>query len=147
VEIWHADAGGEYSGYDAESGAPAPSGGGQAQPQTSTRYLRGHQRSDANGRVRFDTIFPGWYTGRTPHIHVKVHVGGYEVHTGQLFFNERIILAVYRTRYYKSRGSYDTSHAEDGIYASGGARSTVRLRRRQGGREGYVAPLALGVQR
>jgi protocatechuate 3,4-dioxygenase beta subunit len=135
VELWHADAEGEYSGFESGPGR-----------QTSTRYLRGHQRANAHGVVRFDTIFPGWYTGRTPHIHVKVHVGGDEVHTGQLFFNERVTRAVYRTRYYAARGQYDTSHAEDGIYAGGGARSTVHLRRRTHGRKGYAGTLTMGVQ-
>ena len=52
----------------------------------------------------FDTIYPGWYRGRTPHIHLKVHVGGNEVHTGQLFFRDSISAAVYETRHYRSRG-------------------------------------------
>jgi protocatechuate 3,4-dioxygenase beta subunit len=134
VELWHADASGEYSGFEGGPGG-----------RTETRYLRGHQRTNAKGVVRFDTIFPGWYAGRTPHIHVKVHVGGDEVHTGQLFFNERITRAVYRTRYYASRGEYDTSHSEDNIYAQGGARSTPRLRRRAHGRKGYVGTLTMGV--
>ena len=82
VEIWHADAAGDYSGFD---GA-----------RTATRYLRGHQRTGAKGRAVFDTIYPGWYRGRTPHIHLKVHVGGNEVHTGQLFFRDSISAAVYR---------------------------------------------------
>src|SRR5262249_20597601 len=66
VEIWHCDATGEYSGYD--KGSPGfGGGGGHADPTSSTRYLRGHQRSDAAGHAQFVTIFPGWYQGRTPH--------------------------------------------------------------------------------
>jgi protocatechuate 3,4-dioxygenase beta subunit len=131
VEIWHAAPDGEYSGFDGSSG---------------TRYLRGHQKSDAAGRVRFDTVFPGWYRGRTPHIHLKVHIGGDEVHTGQLFMGEKVTRAVYRTRYYQSRGQAETSHAEDTIYQRGGSRSTLRIRRRSGGRRGYVGRLELGVR-
>jgi protocatechuate 3,4-dioxygenase beta subunit len=131
VEIWHAAPDGEYSGFDDSSG---------------TRYLRGHQKSDAAGRVRFDTVFPGWYRGRTPHIHLKVHVGGDEVHTGQLFMGEKVTRAVYRTRFYKSRGQADTSHAEDMIYRDGGTRSTLRIRKRSGSRKGYVGRLELGVK-
>jgi Dioxygenase len=59
VEVWHCDALGRYSGF---------SGPG--------RFLRGGQRSNASGHVTFKTIYPGWYQGRTTHIHVKVHVGG-----------------------------------------------------------------------
>jgi protocatechuate 3,4-dioxygenase beta subunit len=96
--------------------------------------------------VRFDTLFPGWYHGRTPHIHLKVSVGGDEVHTGQLFMSEKVARAVYRTRYYEARGQADTSHAEDMIYGDGGARSTLRIRKRSGGHKGYVGRLELGVR-
>ena len=78
VEIWHCDALGNYS---AVNGA-------------TTRYLRGHQRANAAGRAEFLTIFPGWYRGRTPHIHMKVGVGSNTIHTGQVFFNEKITTSV-----------------------------------------------------
>ena len=61
VEIWHADAGGVYSGYSA--GTPPSGGGGHATPNNAKRFLRGHQKADASGRVHFDTIYPGWYRG------------------------------------------------------------------------------------
>ena len=92
VEIWHCDALGNYSGFDSASGGGPGGGGG---PQTGTRYLRGHQRSNTAGVATFITVFPGWYPGRTPHIHMKVHVGADRVvHTGQVFFNEAITAAV-----------------------------------------------------
>ena len=55
VEIWHCDAGGEYSGFDGGAAGGPP---GSAQ-QTSTRYLRGHQKANADGEARFVTIYPG----------------------------------------------------------------------------------------
>jgi protocatechuate 3,4-dioxygenase beta subunit len=127
VEIWHADAEGEYSGFDGDS---------------SSRYLRGHQKANAKGKAVFDTIYPGWYRGRTPHIHLKVHVGGNEVHTGQLFFRDSLSDAVYRTRYYRARGSAETTNAEDGIYDSG---SRLAVRRRRAG--GYLGRMTLNVER
>ena len=130
VEIWHADAAGEYSGFDGGRGA-----------QTATRYLRGHQKAGANGRVVFDTIYPGWYRGRTPHIHLKVHVGGNEVHTGQLFFRDSVSAAVYAMRHYRSRGDAETSNAEDMIYE---AASRLALRRRRAG--GYRGAMTLNVE-
>jgi protocatechuate 3,4-dioxygenase beta subunit len=152
VEIWHCDAAGEYSGFESASqggdppaGAPA-GGGGPSSPTSDTRYLRGHQRTNANGRARFLTVFPGWYAGRTPHIHLKVHVGGDVVHTGQVFFNERITAAVYRQAPYRARGQYDTSHAEDTIFAQAGrSRAVLRLTRRGGGRPGYRGAITLAV--
>jgi protocatechuate 3,4-dioxygenase beta subunit len=131
VEIWHADAEGEYSGFD-----------GQGNGRTSTRYLRGHQKTGAKGKAVFDTIYPGWYAGRTPHIHLKVHVGGNEVHTGQLFFRDSLSAAVYRTSHYRSRGQAETSNAEDGIYEPG---SRLAVRKRRGG--GYLGRMTLGVER
>ena len=132
VEIWHCDALGNYS---AVNGA-------------SSRFLRGHQRSNALGKAEFLTIFPGWYRGRTPHIHMKVHVGGDEVHTGQIFFNETIAAQVYKQAPYASRGRYDTPHSRDSIYEqAGGSSAQVRLARRTGGLRGYIGTIAIGVVR
>lgn len=129
VEIWHADAGGHYSGVD-----------------DSKTYLRGYQKTDARGRARFDTIYPGWYMGRTPHIHVKVHVGGHEVHTGQLFFADSASAAVYRKRPYRARGQSETRNGDDMIYAdAGGAKARLKLHRRAR-RKGYLGTAALGVK-
>jgi protocatechuate 3,4-dioxygenase beta subunit len=144
VEIWHCDAGGVYSGY--ESGSAGAPGGQHASPTDSDRYLRGHQKADAHGRARFLTIYPGWYRGRTPHIHLKVHVGGSVVHTGQLFFDEKTTAAVYRRSSYKSHGQPDTSHAADMIYAQAGrSRATLKLAKRSNGRKGYRGSITLGV--
>lgn len=130
VEIWHCDALGEYS---AVNGA-------------ATRFLRGHQKSNASGKAEFLTIFPGWYRGRTPHIHMKVYVGGNAVHTGQIFFDEKITAAVYKQAPYASRGQYDTSHASDNIYhQAGGSTAELKLAKRTGGLKGYVGTIAIGV--
>ena len=130
VEIWHCDALGNYS---AVNGA-------------STRFLRGHQKSNANGKAEFLTIFPGWYRGRTPHIHMKVYVGGEEVHTGQIFFSEAITAAVYKQTPYSSHGTYDTPHSRDNIYEqAGGSNAQVKLTKRTGGLKGYVGTIAIGV--
>jgi protocatechuate 3,4-dioxygenase beta subunit len=130
VEIWHCDAFGNYS---AVNGA-------------TTRFLRGHQRSNALGKAEFLTVFPGWYPGRTPHVHMKVSVGGNEVHTGQVFFNEKVTTTVFKQAPYRSRGQYDTPHASDGIYSqAGGSRAELKLTRRTHGLRGYVGTIAIGV--
>ena len=130
VEIWHCDAAGSYS---AVNGA-------------TTRFLRGHQRSNAAGKAEFLTIFPGWYRGRTPHIHMKVHVGGDEVHTGQVFFNEKVTAAVYAQAPYRSRGQYDTPHSRDMIYEeAGGSTAELKLTRRKNGLKGHLGTIAIGV--
>jgi protocatechuate 3,4-dioxygenase beta subunit len=127
VEIWHCDAAGVYSGVGGEGGP----------------FLRGAQRSDRRGRVEFRTVYPGWYQGRAVHIHVKVHTGGREVHTGQLYFDEGITRAVFDREPYASRGGAETTNAADGLYSQGGRESTLALRRDGGG---YVGRLALGVR-
>jgi protocatechuate 3,4-dioxygenase beta subunit len=130
VEIWHCDAVGNYSAVDG----------------ATTRFLRGHQKSNAGGKAEFLTIFPGWYRGRTPHIHMKVYVGGETVHTGQVFFNERITTAVYKQAPYANRGRYDTPHARDSIYRqAGGSTAELKLTKRTGGLKGYLGTIAVGV--
>jgi protocatechuate 3,4-dioxygenase beta subunit len=130
VEIWHCDARGRYSA-EASNGTSDQS------------FLRGAQRTDRHGVARFLTIYPGWYPGRAPHIHVKVHVRGNLVHTGQLYFNQATSDAVYRRSPYTSRGPSETKNSQDGIYADGGGRSTLRLRR-QG--SGYIGRLTMGIR-
>ena len=48
--------------------------------------FRGHQLADARGRYALSTVVPGLYSGRTRHIHVKVHRPGGRVLTTQLYF-------------------------------------------------------------
>jgi protocatechuate 3,4-dioxygenase beta subunit len=127
VEVWHCDALGNYSGFNAPG-----------------KFLRGGQRSNSNGYVTFKTIYPGWYNGRTTHIHVKVHAGGQVVHTGQLYFADATTASVYRARSpYKARGQKDTANAADMVFASGGRRSLLRLARSG---SGFAGRLALGVR-
>ncbi|NUR77889.1 MAG: intradiol ring-cleavage dioxygenase [Thermoleophilia bacterium] len=129
VDIWHADAAGDYSGFG---------GGG------SRTFLRGIQKTDRNGLAVFTTIYPGWYRGRAVHIHVKVHVGGSVVHTGQLFFPDALTQAVYKSAPYSSRGNPDTPNASDSIFVNGGKRSLLALKK-QGA--GYVGTIAMGVHK
>jgi protocatechuate 3,4-dioxygenase beta subunit len=126
VDIWHADAGGVYSGVAGNSGS----------------FLRGIQKADQNGVVVFDTIYPGWYQGRAVHIHVKVHVGGNVVHTGQLFFPEALTDRVYAAPPYSARGNPDTPNTADPIYRNGGSRSLLRPVRSG---DGYLASMVMGV--
>src|SRR5436190_8648191 len=107
VEIWHADAGGNYSGFGSAA--------------SNKSFLRGAQTTDANGEATFVTIYPGWYQGRATHIHVKVHAGGNVVHTGQLFFDEASNSSVYAKAPYTGRSGQRTLNAQDGIYSNGGA--------------------------
>src|ERR1700704_2273600 len=79
VDIWHADARGIYSGYEGQGDKQDLSTVGQ-------KFLRGTQFTDDKGAVSFETIYPGWYTGRATHIHFKVLLDDRNVLTGQMYF-------------------------------------------------------------
>jgi protocatechuate 3,4-dioxygenase beta subunit len=129
VEIWHADADGNYSGF--------------GEGASSRTFLRGGQTADGTGAVTFETIYPGWYPGRAVHIHLKVHVDG-TAHTSQLFFDEATTDRVHAQAPYSARTGQRTRNSQDGIYQSGGAATTV-LPSRSG--EGYRAEMGLAVNR
>jgi protocatechuate 3,4-dioxygenase beta subunit len=128
VDIWHCDAAGAYSGVEGNTG----------------RFLRGIQRTNAKGVAVFQTVYPGWYPGRTVHIHVKVALGGNVVHTGQLYVSDRVTDTVYRRAPYNRRPGRSTRNAADSIYRNGGSRSTLKVVRNG---SAYVGSIAMGVQR
>ena len=129
VDIWHADATGNYSGF--------------GNTTSNKTFLRGVQTTDANGTVTFDTIYPGWYQGRAVHIHVKVFAGGSAVHTGQLFFDDSVNGAVFAAAPYNTRGNGWLRNAQDGIYNNGGSQSLVQLVKDA---TGYAGTMTLGVR-
>jgi protocatechuate 3,4-dioxygenase beta subunit len=128
VDIWHADALGVYSGFG--TGA------------NSRTFMRGIQRTDANGLARFRTVYPGWYRGRTVHVHVKVHVAGSVVHTGQLYFPDSLTDRVFRRKPYSRRARRTTRNSNDFVFAQGGRRSLLALH--ESG-TGYVGAITMGV--
>lgn len=112
VDIWHCDAGGNYSEY----------GGSGMQPTnyTSVHFLRGRQTTDANGLVTFSSIYPGWYAGRAPHIHVHVYgSSGTSLLVTQIAFDQAINNTVYAQGAYKSHGLQDTTNARDNVFGDG----------------------------
>jgi protocatechuate 3,4-dioxygenase beta subunit len=111
VDIWHCNALGIYSDESVEATA-------------NENYLRGYQITDASGKVTFTTIIPGWYSGRAPHIHVRLRsfsssgTPTYD-NTTQLFFSTRMIDTIYKNNApYNTRSSIlpDTPNAQDNIY-------------------------------
>jgi protocatechuate 3,4-dioxygenase beta subunit len=130
IDIWHADALGVYSGFG--SGA------------SSRTFMRGIQMTDVHGLATFDTVYPGWYQGRTVHIHVKVHLGGNVVHTGQLFFQDSLTDVVYKRAPYDSRPNRTTTNATDSIFVNGGSKSLLTLAKNG---TGYIGAITMGVQR
>ena len=129
VDVWHCDAGGVYSGAVANN--------------PGTNFLRGIQRTNSKGIATFKTIYPGWYPGRAVHIHVKVHVHGSVVHTGQLFFPAAVTEAVYAAAPYSAHGrSPDTPNPQDAIFRNGGSKGMLSLAKAGAG---YTGSITMGV--
>ncbi|MCP2167020.1 intradiol ring-cleavage dioxygenase [Goodfellowiella coeruleoviolacea] len=143
VDVWHCDAVGQYSGFLAGTARP----GTQGVPTDPSRFLRGTQVSDATGATNFVTVYPGWYQGRAIHIHIKVHVGGSTVHTGQLYFSDSLSDQIARLQPYASHTIRRLRNYEDMIYRSSGGASTTLTLTPLGGSitDGYRTSIVVGV--
>jgi len=139
VDVWQCDHLGVYS--DVED------------PSFNTkgkRFLRGYQVTDPAGRARFTTIYPGWYPGRTVHIHFKIRSprtrqpGGYEF-TSQLYFDDRVTDLVFQDEPYAARGTRSTRNVGDGIFRRGGAQLLLDLTRKAPGYAGTFNVALTGV--
>jgi protocatechuate 3,4-dioxygenase beta subunit len=97
VDVWHCDATGSYS-------------------EPGETYLRGLQVTNRDGIAEFTTIYPGWYPGRTVHIHGKVHLDKRTVLTTQFYFADSFTDRVFAREPYASDGGRDAFNATDPIY-------------------------------
>lgn len=111
VDIWHCDKDGNYSEYGGT--------GMQSTNYTSVHFLRGRQTTDANGLVQFTSIFPGWYSGRAPHIHVHVYnASGTSLLVTQIAFPTDVCNTVYTTATnYYTKGKQDTANTADNVFS------------------------------
>lgn len=108
VDVWHCDADGYYSQY----------GGTRMQKEdfTGNNFLRGRQKTDANGNVSFVTIFPGWYRGRAPHIHLEIlDANEKSLRVSQIAFPKDTCDVVYATSEYN--GEQDTINSKDNVFS------------------------------
>ena len=137
IDVWQCDALGLYSGYARQETGSA----------TGETFLRGTQFTDAEGWVAFDTIYPGWYPGRTPHIHFKVILDNKDLVTGQLYFPDPISENVYATRspYRERKQERETVNANDFVFIEQRGADTVADIEETGG--SYRASLAIGIDR
>ena len=111
VDVWQCDATGSYSGFNGAEGET---------------YLRGAQVTNADGIAEFKTLYPGWYPGRTVHIHLKVHLDKQTVLTTQLFTNRDTDDAVFKTAPYSERPGRDTYNENDSIFDASGEMTLKR---------------------
>ena len=113
VDIWHCDALGAYS--DVQDAGFTTIG---------QKFLRGYQITDARGEATFLTIYPGWYAGRTVHIHMKVRTAhAAERHsefTSQMYFDDGLTDRVHADQPYASKGRRNAQNQDDRIFRRGG---------------------------
>ena len=110
VDVWHCNASGIYSAESSES-------------TTAESWLRGYQITDANGMVEFKTIIPGWYSGRTTHIHLRLRSTYDDTDTSgsntmQLCFDQTLVDTLATSvSPYASEGTNPTTNASDRVYS------------------------------
>lgn len=139
VDIWHCDAQGIYSDVmDRDFNT------------VGKKFLRGYQVTDKSGSVRFITIYPGWYPGRTVHIHFKIRTDSKNMQTheftSQLYFDDSITDSVYAQQHpYARKGSYQTRarNEDDSIFRNGGEQLILKLVKTD---EGYAATFDVGLE-
>lgn len=114
VDVWHCDAKGVYS----DESHPM-----NHENTAKQNWLRGYQTTDSHGVAKFHTIVPGWYSGRTPHVHFKIRTFSKKLQataefTSQFFFDDSLIKKIYAKAPYKERGLPDTHNGTDNIYST-----------------------------
>jgi protocatechuate 3,4-dioxygenase beta subunit len=138
IYLWHCDALGRYSMYS--SGV------------TGENYLRGVQATGADGTAVFQTIYPGCYAGRVPHIHFEVYRStttatnwNNKLRTSQLCFPSDANTAVYATSGYGQSAANNSaiSLSSDGIFSDGYATQLATVTGSVSA--GYVATLRVGI--
>jgi protocatechuate 3,4-dioxygenase beta subunit len=137
VDVWQCDAAGVYSGVQ--------------DPGFDTRgkqFLRGYQATDSGGAARFVTIYPGWYAGRTVHLHFKLRTdpdstAGFEF-TSQLYFDDVLTDAVLAAAPYAAEGERSVRNVDDVLFQSGGDQLVLAVA--PDGTGGYAATFAIGIE-
>ena len=137
VDIWHCDALGVYSdSSDPNFGSTK-----------GKKFLRGYQTTDANGTVKFTTVYPGWYMGRAVHIHFKIRTSpgtaSSKEFTSQWFFNETLTDQVFAQAPYASKGQGRLKNTGDGIYQQSGGQTVLNVTKSG---PGYAATFDIGMQ-
>lgn len=136
VDVWQCDALGVYSdvsdpGFDT----------------VGRKFLRGYQVTDPAGRAAFRTIYPGWYPGRTVHIHFKVRVPAASTRaaefTSQLYFDDALTDRVHALPPYSGKGSRTVRNSGDRIFRRGGDHLLLGP---EAVGDGYEATFSLGLQ-
>jgi protocatechuate 3,4-dioxygenase beta subunit len=117
VEIWHTDAAGDYSAFI--------DGGGGKDEGPGTTFMRGTQFANDEGIVEFDTVYPGWYRGRSVHIHLRVRTDDTLVLTSQIYFDDTYTQRISTEPPYAEFGPPDTTNDTDFLAGDPAAEGTL----------------------
>ena len=103
--------------------------------------------TDSGGQARFTTVYPGWYPGRTVHVHFKIRTpadGPRSLeHTSQLYFDDALTDRVHAQPPYAQKGERNRRNDRDGIFRRGGDRLMLDLT--EGG-DGYAGTFDIGLE-
>ncbi|MEO5807794.1 intradiol ring-cleavage dioxygenase [Devosia sp.] len=137
VDIWHADATGLYSGY-------ANQGNDGTTDTTGQTFMRGTVFTNVSGIAEFVTTYPGWYRGRTTHVHFKVFLDTTNILTGQIFFPDALSEYIYlNVPPYSDRGAErDTLNSNDNIAAQATRASFAYVKEMEAE---YLVAMIIGV--
>jgi protocatechuate 3,4-dioxygenase beta subunit len=144
VDVWHCDAAGQYSAVNDRM---------EGFNTVDKKFLRGYQLTDPNGAARFTTIYPGWYRGRTVHIHFKIrapYAPGAKISdaarkydfTSQLFFDDALSDKVFAQAPYAAKGKRDLLNSNDGIFRQAGESLLLKVAENSGV---YTASFDIGL--
>jgi len=123
VDVWHCDATGSYA-------------------EPGETFLRGLQVTTGDGIAEFTTVYPGWYPGRTVHIHAKVHIDNETVLTTQFYFDDDFTDRVFTQEPYAGDTGRDAYNDTDGLYEGD---LELTLSRETGGYLGLITLDVAGV--
>lgn len=125
IEVWHCNIAGLYSGDTSGSADSRRFSSGFCTGNNSTalrsKWFRGTQLTDSHGRVNFKTCFPGWYTGRTIHIHFRVRNNNNDQVISQFCFTDSLTAEICNFHpEYSARGTQDTtlSSGRDTVFSA-----------------------------
>ncbi|MGQ0649798.1 MAG: intradiol ring-cleavage dioxygenase [Gemmatimonadaceae bacterium] len=138
VDLWQCDGEGAYSDVRDAGGLFDTRG---------QKFLRGYRTTDSSGSAKFTTIYPGWYPGRTVHIHFKVRTpasaGRSHEFTSQLYFDDALTDEVFKRAPYAGKPGQRVRNERDGIVRRGGPQLMLALTESGGG---YAGSFDLGMQ-
>lgn len=120
VDVWHCDALGYYSGIT-----------DPAFDTTGLKYLRGYQLTNEKGAVQFQTIYPGWYSGRAVHIHftIRTQDANHQAYqfTSQLFLDDPLTDIVHSLKPYADKPQRNTRNQDDALFNASGRQLVLNL--------------------